>query len=238
MANPTPEMIQRGRGADPAEVERRRRASRELRAVREQLTSSTGLERAFDYELLRLFAETQRNAATAMLLLADRLGAAAGSGSPARVLLWMLVAVPSPPASTAARADAFLRLEAGREHPRLAAALRAVRRCVQGMSWSMLLTMLLQADRDTAATFLLFVALLVTAVTVMLSSNVPMAVYAGILPVTAVITGQSHASRSGIEWTTMVAMAVGGQLYFVVPWRTGSSPPPSPRWSSGPRRTR
>ncbi|MEJ1935705.1 hypothetical protein WDZ92_36395, partial [Nostoc sp. NIES-2111] len=89
MTELTPEIIQRGRGADPEAVAQRRRATRELRALREKLTSTTGLERAFDHELLRLFAETHRNAST-LLLLAIAIGAASSIWLDlARVMIWL-----------------------------------------------------------------------------------------------------------------------------------------------------
>ena len=54
MTEVTAEMIERGRGTDPTvAAERRRRA-------REKLTSSSGTHRAFDLELLRLYAERRK----------------------------------------------------------------------------------------------------------------------------------------------------------------------------------
>jgi two-component system cell cycle sensor histidine kinase PleC len=88
-----------------------------------------------------------------------------------------------------------------------------ITQAVQGLAWAMLLNMLLAADGDTAKTFLLFVALLITAVTVMLSSNIPFAVYAGVLPISAVIAGY-FIPADNLQWATMAAMAGGGQLYF------------------------
>ncbi|HEX2725168.1 MAG TPA: sensor histidine kinase, partial [Beijerinckiaceae bacterium] len=57
MGELTAQIIQRGRGADTKEVARRRKIAQDVRSAREKLTSSIGLERAFDYELVRLFAE-------------------------------------------------------------------------------------------------------------------------------------------------------------------------------------
>jgi len=214
MTDLTPEIIQRGRGADPEAVARRRQVNSQLRAVREKLTSGSGLERAFDYELLRLFAETHRSSLAAMLLLIVIVGVTCLIWlDVAKILLWMLVAMASA-TCLALVAKRFLRLEAEKVVIRAWRRSFALSALLHGMSWSFLLTILLQVDGSGARTFLLFLALLVTAVTVMLSFNVPMSVYAGILPVTAVITGNLVASRAGIEWTAMVAIAVGCQLYF------------------------
>jgi two-component system, cell cycle sensor histidine kinase PleC len=213
MTELTPEMIARGRGADPAEVKRRRRQTWELRAVRERLTSSTGLQRAFDHELLRLYAETQRNAATTMLLLAAAIGGAATIWlGAAPVVLWLTV-ISFAVSFSLILCRRFLRTD-GRGVDASAWRRRfMLAQLVQGMVWALLLNVLLTADGDTAKTFLLFVALLITAVVVMLSSNIPMAVYAGVLPITAVIAGY-FVPGDNLQWATMAAMAGGGQLYF------------------------
>ena len=70
MADLTVEMVQRGRGPSSQEVAKRRGIAREMRSVRERLTSTSGLERAFDYELLRLYAQYRVGAGIPLLLLA------------------------------------------------------------------------------------------------------------------------------------------------------------------------
>jgi two-component system cell cycle sensor histidine kinase PleC len=215
MTELTPEIIQRGRGADPEAVAQRRRATRELRALREKLTSTTGLERAFDQELLRLFAETHRNASTLLLLLAIAIGAASSIWLDlARVMIWLTVVS----TSTSLMLVVCRRFLSRKPDDRTVASWRrrfVLAELVQGMSWAFLLNMLLSMQADAARTFLLFVALLITAVTVMLASSIPLAVYAGILPLTAVIAGYLIPSDN-IEWVTMTLMAGGGQLYFLV----------------------
>lgn len=215
MQDLTPEIIQRGRGADPAEVERRRRASWELRAVREKLTSSTGLQRAFDRELLRLYAETQRNAATTMLVLALAIGAASVIWlGPAPVMLWLTV-ISFVLSFGVLLFRRYLRTDGQGSGVHVWRRRFMLAQLFQGMAWAMLLNMLLSTDGDTAKTFLLFVALLVTAVTVMLASNIPLSVYAGVLPISAVIAGY-FVPGDNLQWATMAAMAGGGQLYFFV----------------------
>src|SRR3954452_22082594 len=63
MSEVTAEMIARGRGADPESAAQRRRLAFRVREVREKLTSSGTGHRAFDVELLHLFALARRNAA-------------------------------------------------------------------------------------------------------------------------------------------------------------------------------
>ncbi len=69
MTQLTPELILRGRGGvDAALLTKRRLQQRELAMLREKLTSSSGLERAFDSELLRVFSANWLNATLAALL--------------------------------------------------------------------------------------------------------------------------------------------------------------------------
>ncbi|MBA4333470.1 MAG: two-component sensor histidine kinase, partial [Methylobacterium sp.] len=77
MAEVTAEQVQRGRGPDPTALARRKLVTREVKSVRERLTSSTGLERAFDNELLRVFAEYRMNGSVGTLILALAVAAAA-----------------------------------------------------------------------------------------------------------------------------------------------------------------
>src|SRR5271169_4898431 len=55
--------------ADGSSEKRRRAAAWHVREVRSRLTSSTGTRPAFDYELLRLFAQNRLAASLVILLL-------------------------------------------------------------------------------------------------------------------------------------------------------------------------
>ncbi|RZK93153.1 MAG: sensor histidine kinase, partial [Methylobacterium sp.] len=69
MTDLTAEMIQRGRGPSAQEAARRRDVARDMRSARERLTSTSGLERAFDYELVRVYAQYRAGAAIPLALL-------------------------------------------------------------------------------------------------------------------------------------------------------------------------
>ena len=77
----TAEQVQRGRGPDPTALARRKLINREVRSAREKLTSSTGLQRAFDYELVRVFTQYRLNGSAGTLLLAFLVAAAAAAAS-------------------------------------------------------------------------------------------------------------------------------------------------------------
>ena len=54
---------------DGSSAKRRRAAAHYVRAARDRLTSTTGTRPAFDYELLRLFAQNRLSASLVILLL-------------------------------------------------------------------------------------------------------------------------------------------------------------------------
>src|SRR5436189_5842132 len=59
---------------DAASAKRRRAAAQHVREARDRLTSSTGTRPAFDYELLRLFAQNRLSASLVVLLLVGTVG--------------------------------------------------------------------------------------------------------------------------------------------------------------------
>src|SRR4029450_6104123 len=64
--------------ADESSVKRRRAAAQHVREARDRLTSTTGTRPAFDYELLRLFAQNRLSASMAVLVLITILGILSG----------------------------------------------------------------------------------------------------------------------------------------------------------------
>ena len=215
MSELTPEIIQRGRGADPIEVARRRRANRELQATREKLTSTSGLERAFDYELLRQFAETRRNAAVIMYLLTWIIGGASTVWVSAPFVLMWLALIMLAMSVSVLFTSRYLKLDPATVAVGAWRLRFVVGEFVQGAAWAVLLVALYGSGSPGAQTFLLFLALLITAVTAMLAANVPTAVYSGIAPLSGAILS-SIGSLDNVEWLTMAMVAAGGQLYFVI----------------------
>ncbi len=66
MTEVTAEMIERGRGADPKVAAERRRLAVKVREAREKLTSTETGHRAFDLQLLQLFAEGRKSSGLVM----------------------------------------------------------------------------------------------------------------------------------------------------------------------------
>ena len=64
----------RAPAADGSSAKRRRAAARQVREARDRLASSIGMRPAFDYELLRLFAQNRLAASLVILLLVGTVG--------------------------------------------------------------------------------------------------------------------------------------------------------------------
>src|SRR5256885_952837 len=60
--------------SDPSASKRRRMAAQRVREARDRLTSTTGTRPAFDYELLRQFAQNRLSASLVILLLVGTVG--------------------------------------------------------------------------------------------------------------------------------------------------------------------
>src|SRR6202047_28569 len=71
---------ERGRPSpdDKLSVQQRRAAAKRVREARDRLTSTSGTRPAFDYELLRQFAQNRLSASIAILLLIATVGVLSG----------------------------------------------------------------------------------------------------------------------------------------------------------------
>jgi two-component system cell cycle sensor histidine kinase PleC len=195
---------------------RRGAAVERVREVREKLTSQTGTRPVFDYELALAFARNRLSVSVLVPLLAVSVAAVAS--------LWLQV--------TALAAWLFLVLTAN------AAILFACRRFVNGkpdqkavnqwrsrfvlletlhgFTWSILIAIpISQGSPLAAAIFLFVVTLLVIAVSAMLSSSLPTAVWGGTLAMSV-----GFAVKFGLEREPMslgmAFMALAAQAYFLI----------------------
>ena len=214
MAELTAEQVQRGRGPDPQAVARRRLLNREVKFARERLTSSTGLERAFDYELVRLFAQYRIHGSAGTLILALGIAAAACAWVPAvTVSLWFgLIVLCS--ALMVVLCRRFL------AEPAEAARIRRWRRvlpaaeALHSLAWASLLLLFLQVDAPGARVFLVTTLLTVSALTVTLAATIPVAVYAGLVPIAAAVM-LFFWRLSDADGVAMLLIAAFAQLFFV-----------------------
>src|ERR1700722_18419407 len=191
---------------------KRRLASQHVREARDRLTSTSGTRPVFDHELLRQFAQNRISASPVILLLIVTIGALSGLWTGALVcgvwtagtLLIHLVIIRTcrqfltePPSTTQLRSwrMRFIMLD-----------------LFFGMAWTFILINPIGMD-DQASTFMLFVMLLVVAISSMLASSLPIAVFALTLPVTLAIS-LSFAMRGGLHNYILAVMAITAEAYF------------------------
>ena len=86
---------------------------------------------------------------------------------------------------------------------------------LHGSAWAASALLVIGAHDAAAQTFVLFVLLLVSAMTAMVSAPVPAAVYAGLAPMTVAIAAFARPAV-GYQFLSVLAMAGGAQLYLVV----------------------
>ena len=215
MVEVTAEMIERGRGPDPRTAFNRRKLAFKVREPREKLTSSGTGHRVFDVELLRLYAHGQVRAAPALIMLA--LAIAAGAClwvEMTYVLIWLSLVVTG--LMLAYRhATNFLALpepaiEVGPQRRRF-----ALHEALQGSLWAMVVVLLLNDAAPMVRTFVLFVLLLIAAMTAMTCATIPAAVYAGMTPVMIAIV-LFMTPWDGFQNLSLFMMAGGAQVYFII----------------------
>jgi two-component system cell cycle sensor histidine kinase PleC len=193
---------------------KRRLAAQYVRDARDRLTSSSGTRPAFDYELLRQYAQNRLSASLVILLLVATIGflsslwtgaIAAGTWT-ASVLVIHAVMV------TKCRQFLELPVDETKAH---AWRLRfIILDLFYGLAWMFILIHSVGVD-ENSGTFMLFVMLLVVAVSSMLASSLPIAVFAATFPVTAAIA-LDFVLQGSLRNYILAIMAVTAQAYFAV----------------------
>jgi two-component system cell cycle sensor histidine kinase PleC len=193
---------------------KRRLAAQYVRDARDRLTSSSGTRPAFDYELLRLYAQNRLSASLLILLLVATVGflsslwtgpVAAGAWTASVLVIHAVIIT---------KCRQFLELPPT-EISNSAWRLRfVILDLFYGLAWMFILINPIGVDAGSG-TFMLFVMLLVVAVSNMLASRLPMAVFAATFPVTAAIA-LGFALQGGMRNYILATIAVTALGYFAV----------------------
>jgi two-component system cell cycle sensor histidine kinase PleC len=197
---------------EPTAVDLRRVTAKRVREVRDRLTSTTGTRPAFDIELLRQFAQTRISASLAVMLLVMTVGFLGGIwANPLAASVWTasLLVIHLAIKWQCRRFLAEPEGTVNVPHWRMRFVLLDF---IFGVFW-MFITVNIERDNADAGTFMLFVMLLMVAVSSMLSSSLPMAVLAGTIPVTTAVIAD-FLLRGGLHDYILVTMAVTAQVYF------------------------
>jgi two-component system cell cycle sensor histidine kinase PleC len=199
-------------GAADAPLTKRRLATQHVREARDRLTSTSGTRPVFDYELLRQFAQNRLSGSLVILLLIVTIGLlsclwtqALTSGTwTGGALLIHLVIIHT--------CRKFL------EESPSTANLRSWRlRFIMldlffGVAWTFILIHPIGVD-EQSGTFMLFVMLLVVAISSMLASSLPVAVLALTLPVTIAIA-LDFVFKGTLHDYILAVMALTAEGYF------------------------
>jgi two-component system cell cycle sensor histidine kinase PleC len=215
MSEVTAEMIARGRGGDPESAAQRRRLAVRVREVREKLTSSGTGHRAFDVELLHLFAVARRNAAAPTLGLAMVVALISSAWiTPGDLLVWTVVVVTALMVAHAL-AGHFLAATSVQINVISWRGRFLIAETIQGIAWALLATLALQHGGADTRAFVLIVLLLIAAINATVSAAIPGAAYCTLSPVTLAIVVALRAFDGGTA-LPVATLAVATQVYFVV----------------------
>ena len=193
---------------------KRRLAAQYVREARDRLTSSSGTRPAFDYELLRQYAQNRLSASLVILLLVATIGflsslwtgAVTAGAWTASVLVIHAVMV--------TKCRQFLELPMAEVSARSWRLRFIMLDLFYGLAWMFILIHPVGVD-ESSGTFMLFVMLLVVAVSSMLASSLPIAAFAATFPVTAAIA-LDFTLRGTLRDYVLAIMAITAQGYFAV----------------------
>jgi len=196
-----------------APVNSRRAAAQRVREARDRLTSSSGTRPAFDTELLRQYARTRLSASYVVMLLVVATGLLFGFWmQPFSAGAWTcgmlcihaaiihncgrFLAAPPSPAATRKWQTRFVLLD-----------------LLYGLCWmAILLHPALDAVSDT---FMMFLMLLVIAVSSMLAANLPIAALAATAPVTVAIA-LNFVLAGTLDGYVLGVLALAAEGYFAL----------------------
>jgi two-component system cell cycle sensor histidine kinase PleC len=206
---------ERTAAATKAAHERKLKLARSVREMRDQLTSTSGVKPAFDYELLKLYAENRIAHSPALLLLITIVGFAAS--------LWTgetyaIVSIPLAMIIHSMNVAACRRFLKGPINPpelRRYRMLFTAFDLLFGISWVFNIYIFVDIKSHGAGDFSLFAMLMVVAVFSMLASSIQAAVYAATLPVAGAVTA-FYLLRGTPQDLVLAGLTIAAETYFIM----------------------
>jgi two-component system cell cycle sensor histidine kinase PleC len=193
---------------------RRRLAAQYVRDARDRLISTTGTRPVFDLELLRQYAQTRLSASLVILLLVGTIGFLSSLWTGATTAGAWTASVLVIHAVIISKCHQFLAAVPTETSARKWRLRFIMLDLFYGLAWMFILIHPVGVD-ESSGTFMLFVMLLVVAVSSMLASSLPMAVFAATVPVTAAIA-LDFVLRGTLRDYILAAMAVTAECYFAL----------------------
>jgi two-component system, cell cycle sensor histidine kinase PleC len=193
---------------------RQRIVSQRMREARDRLTSTTGTRATFDYELLRQFADNRVSASLMILLLVSTVGFMSSFWTGALTAGVWTLAVLVIHAITVANCRRFLASAQAGANLRAWQMRFILLDLFYGLAWMFNLIGPVGAD-ERSGTFMLFIMLLIVAVSSMLAASLPMAAFAATMPVTFAVA-LNFAMLGTLQNYILGAMALVAQGYFMM----------------------
>ena len=165
---------------------KRRLAAQYVREARDRLTSSSGIRPAFDHELLRQYAQNRISASLIILLLVATVGFMSSIWSGAFAAATWTAAVLVIHAVMIAKCRQFLERPIQEISPSAWRVRFVTLDLFYGLAWMFILIRIVGAE-ESSSIFMLFVMLMVVAVSSMLASSLPTAVFVATFPVTTAV---------------------------------------------------
>ncbi len=195
-------------------AKRRRMTSLRVREARDRLTSTTGTRATFDYELLRKFADNRVSASLMILLLVGTIGFMSSFWTGAvNAGIWT-VAVLVIHAVTVTKCRQFLASAQAGMNLRAWQMRFIILDLFYGLAWMYNLIGPVGAD-EQSSTFMLFIMLLIVAVSSMLASSLPVAAFAATMPVTFAVA-LNFVLLGTLQNYILAIMALVAQGYFML----------------------
>jgi two-component system cell cycle sensor histidine kinase PleC len=199
-------------GPESAAARHRRIASLRVREARDRLTSTSGTRPAFDYELLRQYAQNRLSGSLGIILLATAIGLISTYwASVAWAGLWMAMVLTIQLASMV-KCREFLAQPASEKAIKRARLTFVVLDLLFGLAWT--INLVHPADNKSSSDIInVFVMLLVVAVSSMLGSSLPIAVFATTAPLTIAVA-LSYLLTGNVHGYVLAGLALTALCYF------------------------
>src|SRR6202166_5035338 len=212
MPNTTSEQRDLASPGDPTSAKRRRMAAQHVREARDRLTSTSGTRPAVDYELLRQYAQNRLSGSLGVILLATAIGLISTYwASIAWAGLWMAMVLTIQLASMV-KCREFLAQAASDTAIRRARLTFVALDLLFGLAWTINLVHPAD-DRSSSDIIDVFVMLLVVAVSSMLASSLPIAVFATTVPLTTAVA-INYLLAGSVHGYVLAGLALTALCYF------------------------
>jgi two-component system cell cycle sensor histidine kinase PleC len=197
---------------ESAAAKSRRLTARRVREARDRLTSSSGTKPAFDHELLRQYSQNRLSGALGVILLATAIGLISTYwASPTWAGLWMAMVLTIQLASMV-KCREFLAQPPSDKGVKRARLTFVVLDLLFGLAWAINLARPTD-DRMSSDIINVFAMLLVVAVSSMLGSSLPIAVFATTAPLTIAVA-VNYLFAGSVHGYVLAGLALTALCYF------------------------